>query len=190
MALERALERELVRKCRAGQTRFYEPVVKAYEGPALRLAAGMMGDREAARDAVQDAFVRAWRSLDDYDPDRPFGPWFFRIVRNRCRDLMRSRTSRRDREERAARGAVPTGRGGPDARRTQERREHREAVWRALNRLDAEYREVLVLKELEGLTYDEIAAVLEIPAGTVGSRLYHARDALRRELEQMGLEYP
>lgn len=190
MALERGVERELMRKCLAGETRFYEPVVRAYEGPALRVATGMMGDRDAARDAVQDAFVRAWEALDDYDPERPFGPWFFRILRNRCRDLLRSRSSRRDREDRAARRAEDDGRTVPDGRRARERSRRRERVWEALDRLDPDHREVLVLKELEGMSYREIAGVLEIPDGTVGSRLHHAREALRRELEAMGVEYP
>lgn len=190
MSLERGVERELMRKCRAGEARFYEPVVRAYEGRALRVAAGMMGDREAARDAVQDAFIRAWQSLDGYDPERPFGPWFFRILRNRCRDLLRGRSSRRGREERSARRAPGYGPDDPDGRRVQDRRDHRRLVWDALDRIDTKHREVLVLKELDGLSYEEIADVLEIPSGTVGSRLYHAREALRRQLEEAGVEYP
>ncbi len=189
MALERTLERELIRKCREEGPRFYEPLVRAYEGPALRVATGMLGDRGTARDAVQDAFLRAWEGLDGFDADRPFAPWFFRILRNRCRDLHREERAREEREERAVRETAADG-AGRDGRRRQERREAREAVWRGLERLGDGHREVLVLKELEGFSYGEIAEVLEIPEGTVASRLYHARSALREVLEEMGVDYP
>lgn len=185
MPLERSVERELVRKCREGASRFYEPLVRAYEGPALRVAAGMLGgDRERAREAVQDAFVRAWEGLDDYDVDRPFAPWLFGILRNRCRDLARSDGARSERERRAAREAVGATGPGPDGRRREERRAARRAVWNALERISAEHREALVLRELEGFSYAEIAEILDVPEGTVASRLYHARDALRTALEE------
>ncbi|HSR41104.1 MAG TPA: sigma-70 family RNA polymerase sigma factor, partial [Longimicrobiales bacterium] len=120
------VERELIRKCRSGDPRYYEPLVRAYEGPALRVATGILGDRGRARDAVQDAFVRAWDGLDGFDRDRPFAPWFFRILRNRCRDLARQQAARDDREKRAVREAADGLR--EDGRRRQERREAREAV--------------------------------------------------------------
>lgn len=184
MPLERSLERELVRKCREGASRFYEPLVRAYEEPALRVAAGMLGgDRDRARDAVQDAFVRAWEGLDGYDPDRPFAPWFFGILRNRCRDLARSEGARSERERRAGRESISADGLGRDGRRREERREARRRVWNALERISGEHREVLVLRELEGLSYAEIAEILDVPEGTVASRLYHARDALRQALE-------
>lgn len=188
MPLERTLERELIRKCREEGARFYEPLVRAYEGPALRVATGMLGDRGEARDAVQDAFLRAWKGLEGFDDGRPFAPWFFRILRNRCRDLVRKRDARSDREDRAVREAADGLRR--DGRRRQERRETREAVWRALERLGDGHREVLVLKELEGFSYREIAEVLDLPQGTVASRLHHARSALREVLEEMGVAYP
>jgi len=73
--------------------RFHEPPVRAYEGPGFRLA-GVLGSADEARDALQDAFIKAWESLSRFDTDRPFGPWFFQILRNQCRDIIRSRQSR------------------------------------------------------------------------------------------------
>jgi len=184
------VEKELIRKCKAGNPRFYEPLVRAYEGPGLRLALGMMGNPDDAEDALQEAFVKAYDALDRFDLERPFGPWFFQILRNQCRDALRSRKARfklealdEDLEERPA----PGGRG-PERRR--ERSAARALLWQALERIGDDHREILVLKELQGFRYAEIAAILRIPEGTVASRLYHARVALKEALDEMGAEYP
>ena len=184
------VERELIRKCKAGESRFYEPLVRAYEQPGLRLALGMMGNREDARDALQNAFVKAYEALARFDLRRPFGPWFFQILRNQCRDQLRSRKARFRLEaldERLElRPANPET--GPERRR--ERAQAREILWGALEQIGDEHREILVLKELQGFRYGEIATILDIPEGTVASRLYHARRALKEALEEMGAEYP
>ena len=184
------VERALIRKCKAGESRFYEPLVRAYEQPGLRLALGMMGNLEDARDALQNAFVKAFEAMARFDLRRPFGPWFFQILRNQCRDQLRSRKARFRLEaldERLElRPADPEA--GPERRR--ERALAREILWEGLERIGEEHREILVLKELQGFRYGEIAAILEIPEGTVASRLYHARRALKEALESMGAEYP
>ena len=94
------VEREVVRMSKSGDPRSYEPLVRAYEGPGLRLAVGMLGSVDEARDALQDAFIKAWQSLHRFDITRPFGPWFFQILRNQCRDVIRSRQSRERHEVR------------------------------------------------------------------------------------------
>jgi RNA polymerase sigma-70 factor (ECF subfamily) len=184
------VERELIKKCRAGDSRFYEPLVRAYEQPGLRLALGMLGNVDDAKDSLQNAFVKAFDALPRFDLHRSFGPWFFQILRNQCRDHLRSRKARFRLEaldERLElRPADPER--GPERRR--ERAEAREMLWEALEKIGDEHREILVLKELQGFRYGEIAAILEIPEGTVASRLYHARRALKEALEEMGAEYP
>ena len=184
------VERELLRKCRGGDARFYEPLVRAYEPQGLRLALGMMGNMEDAQDALQEAFVKAFRSLDRFDLKRPFGPCL-QIVRNQCRDLLRSRKSRFRVEvldEDSFRNRADDGPGS--TQRDRERSEARRTLWQGLERVPEEHREVLVLKELQGLRYQEIAAILDIPQGTVASRLYHARRALKDALDAVGAEYP
>lgn len=185
------VERELLRKCKGGDARFYEPLVRAYERPGLRLALGMMGNGEDAWDALQNAFVKAFRSLDRFDLKRPFGPWFFQILRNQCRDMLRSRQARfkvetldEDLELRPAERDAHS-----DPERHRQRSAAREMLWRGLEKIGPEHREILVLKELEGLRYGEIATVLEIPEGTVASRLFHARRALKEALEELGVGY-
>jgi RNA polymerase sigma-70 factor (ECF subfamily) len=184
------VEREIIRKCKAGNSRFYEPLVRAYEQPGLRLALGMLGNLEDAKDALQNAFVKAYEALARFDLKRPFGPWFFQILRNQCRDQLRSRKARFRLEaldERLElRPADPEA--GPERRR--ERAQAREVIWEALEHIGEEHREILILKELQGFRYGEIATILEIPEGTVASRLYHARRALKDALLEMGAEYP
>lgn len=189
-SLEPDVEKELIRKCQAGDARFYEPLVRAYEGPGMRLATGMMGNLDDARDALQEAFVKVFHSLDRFDVRRPFGPWFYQVVRNQCRDMLRSRKARFKLEtvdERLEfRPADPER--GPE--RVRQRAAAKDLLWRALERVGTEHREVLVLKELQGLRYNEIAAILDVPEGTVASRLFHARRALKQVLEEMGIRYP
>lgn len=184
------IERELVRKCKAGDARFYEPLVRAYEPPGLRLALGMMGNTEDARDALQEAFVKAFKSFRHFDTTRSFGPWFFQILRNQCRDMLRSHKARFSLEALDERlEAHPADADwGPERRR--ERRAAKELLWGGLERIGDEHREVLVLKELQGMRYHEIAVILDIPEGTVASRLFHARKALKDALDEMGAEYP
>lgn len=185
------VERQLILKCRSGDARFYEPLVRAYEPQGFRLAMGLMGNPDDARDALQEAFVKAYQALDRFELGRAFGPWFFQILRNQCRDLLRTRKAR-FRVEVVDDGLLelkPDSTPG-SSRRRRERAEARRLLWSALERLPEEQREVLVLKELQGLRYQEIAGILEIPEGTVASRLFHARRALKKALDELGAEYP
>lgn len=184
------VERELIRKCKTGDSRFYEPLVRAYEGPGLRMALGMLGNLEDAKDALQLAFVRAFQSLGRFDLKRPFGPWFFQILRNQCRDALRSRKARFKLEALDERLELRPADKEKGPERYRERGRAREIVWEALEHIGEEHREIIILKELQGFRYGEIAAILEIPEGTVASRLYHARRALKEALEKMGVEYP
>jgi len=188
--LEPEVERELIRKCKAGDSRFYEPLVRAYERPGLRLALGMLGNPEDARDALQNAFVKAFEALARFDLRRPFGPWFFQILRNQCRDQLRSRKARFRLEALDERLELKPADPERGPERLRERAHARELIWAALEEIGEEHREILILKELQGFRYGEIAAILEIPEGTVASRLYHARRALKDALESMGAEYP
>lgn len=188
--MERNLEIELIRKCKAGQPRFYEPLVRAYEPAGLRLAVAMMGNREDAQDALQLAFIKTYDTLPRFDLSRPFGPWFFQILRNQCRDMLRSRKAKFRMEaldERLEQRPADAERGPERAR---QRNAARDLLWKGLEEIGTEHREILVLKELEGFRYAEIAQILEIPEGTVASRLYHARNALKGALEAMDAEHP
>jgi len=189
--LQPEIERELIRKCRGGDARFYEPIVRAYEPQGLRVAMGMMGNPDDARDALQDAFVKAFQSLGRFDPERAFAPWFFQILRNQCRDLLRSRQAR-FRVEVVDDGIMEFRADDNDGSfdRHFRRNDARRLLWKALERLPEDQREILVLKELEGFRYQEIASILDVPEGTVASRLFHARKGLKQVLEEMEVTYP
>ena len=184
------VERELIVKCQAGNAHFYEPIVRAYEGPGMRVAVGMMGNLEDAKDAVQEAFVKTFQSLTRFDVTRPFGPWFFQILRNQCRDMLRSRKARFKVETLDERLELRSDDHAPGPARRREELEAREMLWKGLDQIGEEHREILVLKELQGFRYTEIAAILNIPEDTVASRLYHARRALKDALVAAGAEYP
>ncbi len=182
-------ETELIRKCQAGRKDFYEPLVRAYEGEAHRVAVAIMGDVDAARDAVQEAFIKAYRALDRFELGRSFRPWFLQILRNQCRDALRRQKAgfRTERISPLMSERMPSH---ADTERARRQAEAKELLWQGLSRISVDHREVLVLKELEELSYVEIAEALGIPEGTVASRLFHARRALKEALDEIGVEYP
>lgn len=185
----RELETELIRKVREGRRESFEPLVRAYEGEAQRVALAIMRDGDAAHDAVQEAFIKTYRALDRFELGRSFRPWFLQILRNQCRDMLRRRKAGFDTERMTPVMAERLA-GSSDPERLRNRGEAREILWSALGRISVDHREILVMKEIDGLDYGEIAETLGIPGGTVASRLYHARRALKVALEEMGVEYP
>jgi RNA polymerase sigma-70 factor (ECF subfamily) len=179
-------EWDLILACREGVTGAFEPLVRRHEGPALGFASALLGDEDEAADALQDAFVQAYRALPRLAPGSPFGPWFRAIVRNACLDRLRSPRMTRSAPF-DARSLDRATWNEPIAERAVARREISEAIGRALRALPDEQRAAVLLREVEGLSYTEIARTLGIPEGTVGSRLSHARAALRSELMAGGV---
>jgi RNA polymerase sigma-70 factor, ECF subfamily len=179
-------EGDLIRLCQEGAAAAFEPLVRTYQGPSLGYAAALLGDDDDAADALQDAFVQAYRSLPKLRAGSPFGPWFRTILRNICIDRLRA--PRRTR--RMALEAATLDRATwiePEADRTAERAALAGIIAEALQELPPEQRIVLLLREVEALSYAEIAGTLGLPSGTVGSRLNHARAALRKTLVARGI---
>lgn len=171
---------DLVRRCRAGDREAADALARRHRRGAYLLALQLLGDPDDALDAAQDSLLRLFQTLDRYDDSQPLRPWLFSIVRNRCRDLLRRRNVRRseplDGDEQHWRPELVDP--AADPHRDVERRQVRRHLWRALADLPAEHREILVLREYQDLSYEEIAAVLRIPKGTVMSRLHRARKQL------------
>lgn len=137
----------------------------------------MLGNREDADDAAQDGFLSALKSIERYDPGRPFGPWLLRIVANAASDRRRRL---RVRKTEAIPADSPTREPGPD--RVTDKNAFRAALEKALATLPTRQRIAVVLFDMEGYTHREIADVVKVPEGTVRSDVFHARRALRESL--------
>jgi len=180
--IETLNERALLVRCQQGDRTSFDPIVLRYMRQATAFALGWTGNQQDALDLSQEAFARAYRSIRTFDATRPFFPWYHRILKNLCLNHMASAARRHevplvDREEFQHAGLTPE--------QHAEREELRRQVWQALRRLDPSHREILILREFQQLTYAELSTVLEIPRGTVMSRLHEARQKLRRQLEPM-----
>lgn len=179
-------EWDLIVRCRSGSAAAFEPLVRRHEPRGLAFAELLLGDADEAQDAVQEAFVKAYRSLHRLAEGSDFGAWFRSILRNQCLDRLRSIPRRRRvrLDEQAIDGRTWNEPVGSAA---LEQAQLARGVRSALDELSTEHREILVLKELEGMSYTDIAALTGIPPGTVASRLYHARSALRRIVTTRGI---
>jgi RNA polymerase sigma-70 factor (ECF subfamily) len=154
----------------------FDALVLVHLDAAWRFARWMVGDESAAEDALQEACTSAWRAFDSRSGDNARG-WFMAIVRNACTDELRHR-QRRSTDE-AYDDEMHGGAAGPESVESIVERAS-EARWirREIARLPDDFREVVVLRDLEGLSYREIGQIVGVPAGTVMSRLSRARDAL------------
>ena len=180
---------ELIRRCRAGDVAAFEPLVEKYRQRVWRLAYQVLRDKEDAWDCAQEAFVRAFQSLPAFRGQSAFYTWLFRITINVATDRHRARGARARAfgaeqvpEEEWARTAADRG-ATPDQAAIQA--EKRERISRALDALPLKHRTIIMLSDVEGLSYREIAQVLSCPIGTVMSRLHNARRRLRAILGPM-----
>jgi RNA polymerase sigma-70 factor (ECF subfamily) len=181
---------EAVTRSRDGDQDAFRVLVDRYQGRAYRLAARLLGDPDLARDAVQEGFLKAYGSLARFEGRSGFYTWLYRLVFNLCIDMKRRDRSSRHVEwsDEVASHLTPGLDGKPDAGPDVEldRGELRDALARAVEQLPEDARRTLLLREVDGLSYAEIAAALGIPKGTVMSRLHHARRRVRQLLVEAG----
>ena len=187
---------EAVARARSGDHEAFRVLVERYQGRAYRLARRILGDPDQARDAVQEGFLKAYASLARFEGRSGFYTWLYRLVFNQCIDMKRRDRSGRHvewndevaREAEFAATALPAASGEPDAE--AERGELREALIHAVAALPDDARRTLLLREVHGLSYAAIAVALEVPKGTVMSRLHHARRRVRELLIEAGAVEP
>lgn len=150
-------------------------LVRRHQPRALAVALGILHHKEDARDACQEAFLRALRGIDRFGGDARFATWLHRIVANICIDRLRSKSNHSVPLE----DVEPTLAGNDDPARTAEGTELGGRIGQALAQLSASQRTTLVLRELQGLSYQEIADTMQCSLGTVMSRLFHARKKMQ-----------
>jgi RNA polymerase sigma-70 factor (ECF subfamily) len=181
----------LIERWKKGDKRAFGEIVRLYMSDAFYTALGFTGNEEDAKDLSQEAFIKAYQARDSFDPERPFYPWFYRILKNHCLNFLKRfrkptvelhYPDQPDRERFAS--PIPT------PLEQLEEGEQQKMLFAAVGRLSIEHREIIILKNFKGYSYQEIADILNIPIGTVMSRLYYARKMIKEmvhEFEKTGI---
>ncbi|MDX2177462.1 MAG: sigma-70 family RNA polymerase sigma factor [Candidatus Sumerlaeia bacterium] len=184
-ALDAAAERRLVEAARRGDRHAYGELVEAHRERLFAAAFALVRNEEDARDLSQDAFVKAYNALDRFDTARPWYPWLYRILRNACLNHLKKhgphRTTSLDRMADEDHMQFEAAADDPVERiQTEQMARH---MRQAIGQLKPDFREIILMKHFQEMTYEEIATVLDIPIGTVMSRLFHARKNLAKLME-------
>jgi RNA polymerase sigma-70 factor (ECF subfamily) len=184
----------LVARCLKGETEAFEQLVRRHEKRMINIAYRMTGNFEEACEVVQDAFVSAYRNLKSFKGAARFSTWLYSIVANHSRNSLKRMKAKRKREPvsvddpvLAEEGAVQVEHASdsPTALEELERKEVQQRVQGCIDALDVEFKEVIVLRDIQGFRYEEIAGMLGLAAGTVKSRIFRARDAVRECLKKV-----
>jgi len=181
----------LVARAQAGDVTAFEALVAAHLGQVRRYARAFEAREADADDLAQEALLKVHRCLRQFRHQSSFSTWLFAVVRTTFLDALKGRARRERGLERALgpadaeapSGALPADEG-------LARAEERDRLWRALREVSAEFRSAVMLYDLEGHTYDEVAAIEGVPVGTIRSRLSRGREQLRRALERLEAESP
>lgn len=187
MTMTREEEHALIRRVLAGDTDRFEALVKAHEKGVYNLALRMLGSEQDALDAAQEAFFRSYKALGSFRGESRFSVWLYRLTGNVCMDMLRraGRTGTVSLTEENE-GELPIPDERADPQRLLERKDLRRAVREAMDALSPEFRQVLALRDINGLSYEEIAQTTGLEPGTVKSRLFRARRKMARLLAADG----
>lgn len=185
MTLTASDDVSFIEQARRGDRAAFGELVKRYQRRAYAVAYGLVGNRDDALELAQESFVKAYRAMGRFNTEMPFYPWLYRIVRNTCLNHLKKRSRR---SEASLDGMMAQGTDFPAADRGPAESagadELRRRLARSMQRLTGPHREILSLRHIDELSYEEIAQVLEVPNGTVMSRLHAARRALREAMLQ------
>jgi RNA polymerase sigma-70 factor, ECF subfamily len=181
-AQDRLTDEELARLVAAGQGEVFAQLYERYYARAYRLAWAMTGQRGAAEELTQEIFLRAWQKMDQFRGESSFGTWFYRLAARCCLN-HRSRWPAHETLEAVA--ELPQLGAMKQLDTNVQQQQLQSAVQRALLSLKPEWRLIVILKDIEGLSYEEIAVRLDCSTGTVASRLNRARTLLARKLEHL-----
>ncbi|HWJ03853.1 MAG TPA: sigma-70 family RNA polymerase sigma factor [Verrucomicrobiae bacterium] len=176
-------DEELAVRATGGDKEAFAEIVRRYEKPIFALAYRMLGNREDARDIAQEAFLKAYRALATFKENSRFSPWLYSIANNLCIDFLR----RKGRNNLSLDEPMPEGgerqvAGGVDPAIDLERKETQVQVRKALEHLPDKFKNILVLRHMQELSYEEIAEALGISVSLVKTHLFRAREALRKQI--------
>ena len=177
---------ELVSLIKKGNMDAFDELVKAYEKKVINVAYSLLSDKEDALDASQEIFVKVYKNISSFRGESTVSTWIFKITKNVCYDFLRKRKSNvisldeeNDDEKKIE---IPDLSASPDV--LYERQEKINVVRKAIDSLEENQRVVITLFDINGLSYDEISGIIKCPIGTVKSRLYRARESLRKILSE------
>lgn len=177
-----SFENEIIKSVLKGDTQAYEAIVRSYEKKVYNLALRMVGNPDDAADMAQETFIKAYKALSSFRNDSKFSVWLYRIATNVCLDFLRRKSRGNtvsltaDDDDGDAQLDIPDLKGNPEEELS--RKLTIDAVQRGLQTLGEQQRSILVLREINGLSYEEIAQTLDIDIGTVKSRIFRARKRL------------
>ena len=186
-------QQELVTRAKAGDSDAFGQLLEENQDRVYSLALRMVNNPEDAADLAQEAFLSAWRNLESFQGEAAFSTWLYRLTTNLCIDFLRKEKRKRsagtvlyldDTEEEE--GSIDLPDYSADPHRQLEQTEVREHLAAAMAALSPEHRKILSLREVSGLSYQEIADILDVEEGTVKSRIARARNALRKKLLESG----
>lgn len=178
-------EEVIIRKCLDGNTDSYAVLVDRYKKMVYNVAFRMTGDGDRAEDLAQESFIAAYEGLGQFRFGAKFSSWLYSIVLNRCRDHLRKARETVSTDDIASVRPDPA----PSPERTAAEHQSRDALQRALDTLPAEYREVLILKHIQELDYQEISAITGMGVSALKVRAHRGREMLREVLEEAGVNH-
>lgn len=184
-------ERKLVRRAQKGDTAAFEQLVELHSAGIYSIALRMVGNPSDAEDLAQEAFLRIWRGLDSFNMDSKFSTWAYRLTTNVCIDFLRKEkktntVSLFTEDDEGEESELPIADERYSPERQLDRDELRSCVSTAMEQLDPQYRQILTMRELGGMSYDEIAEKTGLKSGTVKSRISRAREQMRKLLLSSG----
>ncbi|MGH7592146.1 MAG: RNA polymerase sigma factor [Gemmatimonadales bacterium] len=189
-----ATDQDVVLAARRGSDAAYRELLKRYERPVFSLIYRMVRDRELAEDLTQETFIKALNALDSYRPEYKFSSWIFKIANNAAIDQLRRReldtlsldgAPSAETAEAIEATSLQVGSKGESPLDELEAKEIGTAIEQAIGRLRPEYRSCILLRHVEGRAYEEIAAMLDLPLGTVKTYIHRARNELREYLSDL-----
>ncbi|HHX18524.1 MAG TPA: sigma-70 family RNA polymerase sigma factor [Clostridium sp.] len=185
MSEKEACESQLIKEAKSGNVEAFEELIKQNEKKVFNIAYKMMGNYDDANELAQEAFIKAYKSINKFKGDSLFSTWIYRITTNVCLDELRKRKNKKvislnehiKYNDEEIKPQVKDERPGPE--KIFEKKETKNLINQCIESLPADYKTVIILRDIEGFTYEEIAKIINCPEGTVKSRISRARKALR-----------